>query len=105
MQKHNVGTWSSESDIKMEVDDEGTEEEGYGEEAARTKECIMFHNQVYALATLMIRKLKNGTDLSLIEDMLYSLDRTFRRGVAWDVESFFNALVLIIRNYPNSISC
>ena len=78
MQKHNVGAWNSESDIKMEVDDDGTEQEGYGEEPAKMKEHIMFHNQVYALGTLMSRKLKNGTDLSLMEDTLFSIDRTFR---------------------------
>ena len=32
-----MGTWNSESDIKMEVDDEGTEQEGYGEEPAKMK--------------------------------------------------------------------
>ena len=28
-----------------------------------------------------------------LEDMLYSLDRTFTRGVSRDVESFFNSIV------------
>ena len=78
MQKHNVGAWNSESDIKMEVDDDDTEQEGYGEEPVKTKEHIMFCNQVYALGTLMSRKLKNGTNLSLMEDTLFSIDRTFR---------------------------
>ena len=105
MQKHNVGAQNSESDIKMEVDNEGTEQEGYGEEPAKMKECIMFCNQVYALGTLMSRKLKNGTDLSLMEDTLFSIDRTFRQGVARDVESFFNALVLMVGSYQNSMSC
>ena len=78
MQKHNLSIWSADSDIKMEVDDEGTEQEGHGEEAAKTKEHNMFQNQVYALSALLNRKLKNGTDLNFMEDMLYSLDRTFR---------------------------
>ena len=78
MWKHNLGIWNSESDIKMEVDNEGTEQQGYDEDPVKTKECIMFCNQVYALGTLMSRKLKNGTDLSLMEDTLFSIDRTFK---------------------------
>ena len=50
----------------------------YEEDNAKTKECIMFCNQVYGLATLMSRKLKNGKDLSLMEDTLFSIDQTFR---------------------------
>ena len=49
MWKHNLGIWNSESDIKMEVDDEGTEQQGYDEDPAKMKEHIMFCNQVYAL--------------------------------------------------------
>ena len=76
--KHKMDVWGSESDIKMEVDDDGTEHREYEEDNAKTKECIMFHNQVYGLATLMSRKLKNGKDLSLMEDTLFSIDQTFR---------------------------
>ena len=100
-----MGIWGSESDIKMEVDDDGTEHQEYAEDNAKTKECIMFCNQVYGLATLMSRKLKNGKDLSLMEDTLFSIDWTFKWGVASDVESFFNSLVLMLRNYQNSMSC
>ena len=78
MQKHNMGIWGSESDIKMEVDNDGTEHQEYAEDNAKPKECIMFCNQVYGLATLMSRKLKNGKDLSLMEDTLFSIDQTFR---------------------------
>ena len=105
MWKHNFGISNSESNIKMEVDDEGTEQQGCDEDPAKMKEHIMFHNQVYALGTLMSRKLKNGTDLSLMEDTLFSIDRTFKQGVARDIECFFNALVLMVGNYPNSMSC
>ena len=78
MWKHNMGIWGSELDVKMEVDDDGTEYQEYEEDNAKTKECITFHNQVYGLATLMSRKLKNGKDLSLMEDTLFSIDQTFR---------------------------
>ena len=78
MRKHNMGIWGSESDVKMEVDDDGTEHQEYEEDSAKTKEHIMFHNQVYGLATLMSRKLKNGKDLSLMEDTSFSIDQTFR---------------------------
>ena len=71
MQKHNMGIWVSESDVKMEVDDDGTKHQEYEEDNAKTKECITFHNQVYGLATLMSRKLKNGKDLSLMEDLYF----------------------------------
>ena len=100
-----MGVWGSESDVKMEVDDDGTEHPVYEEDNAKTKERITFHNQVYSLATLMSRKLKNGKDLSLMEDTLFSIDWTFKWGVARDVESFFNSLVLMLGNYQNSMSC
>ena len=74
MQKHKMSVWGSESDVKMEVDDDGTEHLVYEEDNAKTKERITFHNQVYSLATLMSRKLKNGKDLSLMEDTLFSID-------------------------------
>ena len=90
---------------KMEVDDDGTENERYNENNAKMKECILFHNQVYSLGVLMGRKLKNGKDLSLMEDTLFAIDQTFKRGVARDVESFFNSLVLMLGNYQNSMSC
>ena len=105
MRKQKLGVWTSESDVKMEVDDDGTENERYNENNAKTKERILFHNQVYSLGVLMGRKLKNGKDLSLMEDTLFAIDRTFKRGVARDVESFFNSLVLMLGNYQNSMSC
>ena len=105
MQKYNMGIWGSESDVKMEVDNDGTEHQEYEEDNAKAKEHIAFCNQVCGLATLMSRKLKNGKDLSLIEDTLFSIDQTFRQGVARDVESFFNSLVLMLGNYQNSMSC
>ena len=58
----------------MEVDNDGTEHPVYEEDNAKTKEHITFCNQVYSLATLMSRKLKNGKDLSLMEDTLFSID-------------------------------
>ena len=42
MHKSNVSTWNGDSDIKMEVDDKGVENKGYGEDAVKAKECIMF---------------------------------------------------------------
>ena len=59
-----MGIWGSECDFKMKVDNDGTKHQEYEEDNAKTKECILFHNQVYGLATLMSRKLKNGKDLS-----------------------------------------
>ena len=64
MRKQNLGVWTSESDVKMEVDDDGTENGRYNENNAKTKEHILFCNQVYSLGVLMGRKLKNGKDLS-----------------------------------------
>ena len=72
MQKHNMGVWSSESNVKMEVDNDGTKHQEYEEDNAKMKEHIMFRNQVYGLVTLMSRKLKNGKDLSLMEDTIMS---------------------------------
>ena len=71
MQKHKMGVWGSESDVKMEVDDDGTKHPEYEEDDAKTKEHIMFHNQVYGLVTLMSRKLKNGKDLSLMKILYF----------------------------------
>ena len=102
MRRHNSSCWSSASDIKMEVDEEGEEQEGYGEDVVKAKGRILFRNQLFTLSSLLMKKLKSGAELNAMEDTLYSLDQTFRRGVARDVESFFNAIVLMTGSHPNS---
>ena len=94
----------TDSEIKMEIDQEQSEAEGYSEDQAKTKECIVFRNQIYSLSLLLSRRLKSGKDLQNLEDMLYSLDRTFTRGVSRDVESFFNSIVLMVGHHQNSMA-
>ena len=86
----------TDSEIKMEIDQEQGESEGYSEHAAKTKDNIMFWNQIYSLTLILSRRLKNGKDLQNLEDTLYSLDWTFMRGMTRDVKSFFNSIVLMV---------
>ena len=71
----------------------------------KQKSASCFETKFTVLGVLMGRKLKNRKDLSLMEDTLFAIDRTFKCGVARDVESFFNSLVLMLGNYQNSMSC
>ena len=102
-QLHRMGSFT-DSEIKMEIDQEQSEAEGYSEDQAKTKECIMFRNQIYSLTLLLSRRLKSGNDLQNLEDTLYSLDQTFTRGVSRDVESFFNSIVLMVGHHQNSMA-
>ena len=74
-QLHRMGSFT-DSEIKMDIDQEQSEAEGYLEDQAKTKECIVFRNQIYSLSLLLSRRLKSGKDLQNLEDTLYSLDRT-----------------------------
>ena len=78
--------------------------EGYSVDEAKTKENIVFRNQIYSLSLLLSRRLKSGKDLPNLKDTLYSLDKTFTRGVSRDVESFFNSIVLMVGHHQNSMA-
>ena len=94
----------TDSEIKMDIDQEQSDMEGYSVDEVKTKECIVFRNQIYSLSLLLSRRLKSGKDLQNLEDTLYSLDRTFTRGVSRDVESFFNSIVLMVGHHQNSMA-
>ena len=53
----------TDSEIKMEIDQEQSEAEGYSEDQVKTKECIVLRNQIYSLSLLLSRRLKSGKDL------------------------------------------
>ena len=94
----------TDSEIKMDIDQEQSDMEGYSVDETKTKERIVFRNQIYSLSLLLSRRLKSGKDLQNLEDTLYSLDRTFTRGVSRDVESFFNSIVLMVGQHQNSMA-
>ena len=93
-----IGSFT-DSEIKMDIDQQQSEAEGYLEDQAKTKEHRVFRNQIYSLSLLLSRRLKSGKDLQNLEDTLYSLDRTFTRGVSRDVENVFNSIVLMVGHH------
>ena len=87
-----VGPLWHEGDIKMETD--ATLGEMSPREEHR-KERIMFRNQIFGLNAVLARKCKTSTDITHLEETLYTMDRSFTRGVPRDVESFLNCILVM----------
>ena len=49
-----------------------------------------------------MKKYRKDKDVNILEETLYSLDRTFARGVCRDVESFFNCIIVMVCEHVNS---
>ena len=60
----------TDSEIKMDIDQEQSDMEGYSVDEVKTKEHIVFRNQIYSLSLLLSRRLKSQKDLQNLEDTL-----------------------------------
>ena len=89
-----------EGEIKLEPEDEDQLE--FTDEEVKAKKKIMFHNNVFALSTVLAKRCRKEKDVNVFEETLYSLDWTFVRGVCRDIESFFNCIVMMLQDYQNS---
>ena len=88
-------------EVKMETDAEEQCSE-FTKEEMKAKGKIMFHNNILALNMVLGKRCRKEKDVTTFEETLYSLDRTFSRGVCRDVESFFNCIVAMVHEHANS---